>query len=149
MTTNRDTTKYPFTADEIGALRDGEMLSWRNVAERLALGSPGAARRAYTQLVRPHTESVLPGRAPGDKLQPVHLADADLDTVRDTIAGKTIVVQRAKGTEDMPVAKVFPDGTQWNAGTPDLSYAYDNIAIQPKWPNASSAVVPVNVIRKT
>ena len=55
--------------------------------------------------MRPHTESVLPGRS-GGNVQPVHLAKANLDTVRDTIVGKTIVVQRAKNTEAINVAKV-------------------------------------------
>lgn len=101
----KTTDKYDFTADDIGGLRDGELLSWRHVAERLQLGSPGAARRAYSTLVRPHTESVLPGRVSGN-LQPVHLADADLDTVRDTIVGYTIVVQRGKRIEDVSVDRV-------------------------------------------
>lgn len=105
MTTNTTTDKYDFTAKQIAALRDEELLSWRYVAERLSLGSPGAARRAYSALVRPHTESVLPGRS-GGNVQPVHLAKADLDTVRDTIVGHTIVVQRAKNTEAIAVAKV-------------------------------------------
>src|SRR3954453_2253177 len=99
MASNQPKPRYTFTADEIAGLRDQELLSWRHVAERLQLGSPGAARRAYSALVRPHAESVLPGRV-GGNLQPVHLAGANLATVRDTIVGNTIVVQRAKGTED-------------------------------------------------
>lgn len=99
-------TSYPFTADEIAAVRDGELVSWRAVAQRFNLGSPGAARRAYSALVRPHTASVLPGRTTGAGLQPVDLAAADLDTIREAIGGRTIVVQRAKGTEDITVAKV-------------------------------------------
>lgn len=111
--TNHTTTTYPFTAETITALRDEQSQSWAKVATALALGSPGAARRAYSVLVRPHTESVLPGRSTGASVQPVHLADADLDTVRQAIVGRTIVVQRAKGTEDITVAKV----TSIKAGT--------------------------------
>jgi len=115
--TNHTAATYPFTADTIAALRDEQGQSWAKVATALALGSPGAARRAYSVLVRPHTESVLPGRSTGVSVQPVHLADADLDTVRQAIVGRTIVVQRAKGTEDIAVAKV----TSLKAGTVNLS----------------------------
>lgn len=106
MTSTTDTT-YDFTAADIARLRDDENLSWAKVAAALGLGSPGSARRAYSALVRPHTESVLPGRSQGSSgLVPVHLADADLDAIRDAIAGRTVVVQRQKGTEDIPVVKV-------------------------------------------
>lgn len=104
MTKNNTTT---ITAKQIAALRDDQLLSWARVAAELNLGSPGAARRLYSSLVRPHTDSVLPGRTPGDaKVTPVHLADADIDTIRDAIVGRTIVVQRAKATEDIHVAKI-------------------------------------------
>lgn len=99
--------------DDLVRLRDTENLSWRKVAEALNLGSPGAARRVYSALVRPHTESVLPGGASGGKVTPVALAGATLAKVRDAIAGRSIVVQRAKGTETIPVAKV----TSIKAGT--------------------------------
>lgn len=117
MTTDTSTAKYPFTADDIAVLRDERQLSWAKVATELALGSPGAARRAYSTLVRPHNESVLPGRTTGAKVAPVHLADANLATIREAIVGRTIVVQRAKGTEDIAVAKV----TSLKNGTVSLS----------------------------
>ena len=82
MTTTTN-TKYTFTADTISALRDGDQQSWRNVAQALGLGSPGAARRAYTTLVRPHTESVLAGRTIATaKLTPVDLSVMDLAALR-------------------------------------------------------------------
>lgn len=112
MTTTNDTTKPTITADQIADLRDTQLLSWAKVAEALDLGSPGAARRAYTALVRPHAESVLPGRT-ATALAPVHLADADLATIQETITGRTIVVQRKDRTEDIKVAKV----TSIKAGT--------------------------------
>lgn len=111
MTTTKNTNPS-FTADQIADLRDTQQLSWAKVAEALNLGSPGAARRAYSSFVRPHAESVLPGRTAA-ALTPVHLADADLATIREAITGKTIVVQRKDRTEDIAVAKV----TSAKAGT--------------------------------
>ncbi len=106
MPKSNDTDKYDFTAEQIADLRDTQALSWAKVAARLGLGSPGAARRAYSTLVRPHTESALSGRSTSP-LVPVHLADADLDTIRKAIIGRTIVVQRkGDATEDIAVAKV-------------------------------------------
>lgn len=108
------TTNSTITADQIANLRDEQLLSWAKVAEALNLGSPGAARRLYSSLVRPHTDSVLPGHSFGTaKVEAVHLADADLDAIREAIVGRTIVVQRAKATEDLHVAKVtsIKDGT--------------------------------------
>lgn len=88
-------------------LRDTEQNSWAAVAEALGLGSPGAARRLYSALVRPHAESVLAERsARGGKVQPVNLANAKLATLQDKLTGKTIVVQRKDRTEDIKVAKV-------------------------------------------
>jgi hypothetical protein len=99
--------EYEFTAKRIEKLRDEDHLSWAKVAEALSLGSPGAARRAYTALVRPHTESVLPGGSrSGSGLTPVDLAGMAQAKVADTIAGRTIVVQRRNGTEDVYVERV-------------------------------------------
>ena len=99
-------TANEFTADDIARLRDDEQNSWAKVANALGLGSPGAARRAYTALVRPHTESVLEGRTrSAANMTPIHLDGADLETVRKLIVDRTIVVQRRDGTEDMYVAK--------------------------------------------
>ena len=94
--------------DELVRLRDTEQRSWAQVAQAINVKSPGAARRLYTALVRPHSESVLEGRrSAGTKVTPVNLADADLQTIRDAITGITIVVQRTKDrTEDIKVAKV-------------------------------------------
>jgi hypothetical protein len=44
------------------AARDTEGLSWANVARKVGLPSPGKARKVYSELVRPHEESVMPGR---------------------------------------------------------------------------------------
>lgn len=107
--------EYPFTAESIASLRDGSYLSWAKVAQALKLGSPGAARRAYSALVRPHTESVLPGRTTNGKgVHPVAFTDATtLDELREALVGRTIVAQRADHTESIPVAKV----TSVKAGT--------------------------------
>src|SRR5205823_4864603 len=64
------------------------------VAATVGLGTPGAARRLYSAVVRPHTESVLEGRSSESKVTPVHLGKANLATIREAIAGRTIVVQR-------------------------------------------------------
>lgn len=78
------------------------MQSWRKVAQALGLGSPGAARRAYSSLVRPHTASVLPGRAIGAKVERVTFgADTNLATLREALTGRTVVVQRKDHTEDI------------------------------------------------
>ena len=106
MTTKKETSKYTFTSDAIAALRDDAQNSWRSVADALGLGSPGAARRAYSEHVRPHTDSVLAGRASGGKVTPVDLAGLDVDAVREQIAGHTIVVQRKDSIEDITCAKV-------------------------------------------
>lgn len=86
-------------------LRDTEQQSWALVAKALGLGSPGAARRMYSAVVRPHTESVLTVRAAA-KVQPVQLDGLDIDTIRKAIAGRTIVVERKTGNQEIAVAKV-------------------------------------------
>ncbi|MFV0307825.1 MAG: hypothetical protein ACK5OX_08790 [Desertimonas sp.] len=91
--------------DDLVRLRDTDQLSWAKVARALGLGSPGAARRAYSSQVRPHTESVLATRS-ATNVQPLDLNGADLDAVREAITGRTIVVTRKHGTEDIHVAKV-------------------------------------------
>lgn len=132
MTNNTDTSKYTFTADEIAALRDEELLSWAKIAKRLGLGSPGAARRAYSALVRPHTESVLPGRTTSaSDLTPVTVAGLDLEGVRDAIVGKTVVVQRSNGkTEAVPVERVTSlkgDTINFNDGNKSRSVKADAV----------------------
>lgn len=109
-----------FGKEDLVRLRDEEQQSWAKVAEALNLGSPGSARRIYSQLVRPHTESVLAGTTTrgGMKITPVHLAEANLTAVRKAIVGKVIIVQRQGGrTEEIPVAKV----TSLKAGTINFS----------------------------
>lgn len=93
--------------DELIRLRDTEQNSWAKVAQVIGVKSPGAARRLYSQLVRPHTESTLEGRSAAKcDVSPVNLADADLHTIQQAITGNTIVVQRKGGIEDIKVAKV-------------------------------------------
>lgn len=51
------------TAEDITQARDKDGLSWRDVANKFDLGSPGTARKAYTELTgRAHNESVMTGR---------------------------------------------------------------------------------------
>ena len=122
MSNATTTPKYTFTPGTIAALRDDQQHSWAKVAATLDLGSPGAARRAYSALVRPHTESVLAVRTTGDgKVKPVDLTGLDLDALRERCVGRTLVVQRKNGTEEIPCVKVtsvkgdtmnFGDGTK-------------------------------------
>jgi hypothetical protein len=91
--------------DDLIRLRDTEQNSWAAIAKLLGLGSPGAARRMYSAVVRPHAESVLVARAT-PSVQPLQLDGADLDTVREAIAGRTIIVERKNGNEEIAVAKV-------------------------------------------
>jgi hypothetical protein len=119
-------------AEVLARLRDTDQRSWAQVAQELGLGSPGAARRLYSQVVRPHTESVLEGRtSAGAQVTPVHLADANLATIREAIVGKTIVVQRTKDrTEDIKVAKVtsLKDGTvNFNDGSKSRAVKAESI----------------------
>src|SRR3954453_6520963 len=82
------------TKADLVRLRDTEQNSWAKVADALGLGSPGAARRLYTDLVGPHTASLLAGRTTnGSNITPVHLANAGVTKVRDATAGRTIIVQ--------------------------------------------------------
>ena len=119
------------TKEDLVRLRDKEQNSWAVVASTLGLGSPGAARRAYSSLVRPHTESTLAGRPQGEgKVQPVQLAGANLAAVQKAITKKIIVVQRAKGTEDITVAKVTSvkgDTVNFNDGAKSRSVKLEAI----------------------
>ena len=102
-----NTTSTTVAAAQLTDLRDTQQLSWKKVAEALGLGSPGAARRAYSANVRPHAESVLTTTARSTSgLMPVDLTDLPLDAVRTAIAGKTITVERKTGTELIPCVKV-------------------------------------------
>lgn len=118
MATQTTTSKYNFTADAIVAVRDEQQMSWPQVAKALGLGSPGTARRAYTALVRPHTESVLTRTTTRTAaVTPVDLAGMKLAELRDTLVGRTLVVDRGDDrtdrTERIACAKVtsLKDGT--------------------------------------
>ena len=98
--------------DELIRLRDTEQRSWKAVADALGLGSPGRARRVYSAVVRPHTDSILVARSVA-KVEPVALDGLTVEQVRKAIAGRTIIVERKNGTEQISVAKVtsIKDGT--------------------------------------
>ena len=86
-TINSTETPEP-TATDLRRLRDDEQKPWGKVAEALGLGSPGAARRLYSALVRLHAVSVLAVRgSTRARVQPVHLADATLEQIREAITG--------------------------------------------------------------
>lgn len=132
MTTHTTTNKDLFTVEQIADLRDGQQLSWAKVADELTLGSPGAARRAYTALVRPHTDSTLATRATASaKVTPVDLTGMDLAELRDTITGRTLVVDRGGDTtERIACAKVTSvrDGTiNFNDGNKRRTVKADSV----------------------
>lgn len=96
----------PCTAEDIVRERDEKGLSWKQVAVNLDLGSPGAARSAYTRLTgRPHNESALGKRAKRlpkgvvrGALRKTHAPewndDSDQDEIIERITGSVIVVNR-------------------------------------------------------
>lgn len=53
---------WPCTAEDLVKERDHAGRSWAQVAVNLGLGSPGQARKAYSELVRPHHESQMSGK---------------------------------------------------------------------------------------
>lgn len=98
------------TAEQIVAERDGKGLSWKQVAINLDLGSPGAARRAYTELTgKPHNESQpLLKRAPrntsGAPARKVDRPDwndeTDQQMITDRLQGEWIPPKGEPGTKN-------------------------------------------------
>lgn len=115
MSSDNDPQFVEIKKEDIARLRDTEQLSWAKVAEALGLGSPGAARRVYSVLVRPHADSMLAERSSSDAgVTPVHLAKASAAKITEAIEGRTIIVQRqGDKTEKIKVARV----TSVKAGT--------------------------------
>lgn len=111
---NQDDPKFEMVAnrDLLVHWRDEQQRSWASVATEVGLGSPGAARRLYSSLVRPHTDSVLTVRRTAD-VEPVQLDGLAVEAVRTAIAGRIIIVERKTGNEEIAVAKVtsVKDGT--------------------------------------
>ena len=103
---------YAFTAEDIKKLRDEVGLSWRQVAVNLDLGSPGAARKAYTTLTgRDFKESAMTGRRTKTLMgsaktntrkvyAPVWDDDSDQDEIIERLKGARIfVVREVKGLQ--------------------------------------------------
>lgn len=118
-------TKTKTTAVTGEAIADAkkELGSWRAVADRFNLGSPNSARKLYTELTgKPHTDlNATAGggkraegteRAPrptrSRKAAPTVLEPATMTTtnIAEAIVGRTLVVRRGEGFEEIPVAKV-------------------------------------------
>lgn len=106
------------TAEQIVQARDRDGLSWRDVANVLGLGSPGRARKAYSDLTgKPHNSSVMQGRRAkraSSRRRQVHVNpkwddDTDRQTIVDSITGSTIYVLRKHGDEpeEIRVARVL------------------------------------------
>jgi hypothetical protein len=119
--------KWSFAATAIADLRDKKQLSWKRVAEELGLGSPSSARRAYSELVRPHTESVIQGKggrpaASGDGdngWTPVDVTSCNtIAQVRDALAGHVVQVHAIRKSghvrrlDAVKVANLDPKATQ-------------------------------------
>lgn len=93
------------TAEEITQARDGDGLSWRDVATKLGLGSPSTARAAYTDLTgRSHKDSQMTGRRARTRtssaaavVRPEWNFDTDVDIITEAITGRMIVVSRMGG----------------------------------------------------
>lgn len=116
------TGDYAFTAEEITRLRDEVGLSWRQVAVNLELGSPGAARKAYTTLTgRHYKDSAMTGRRARTTMGSAKAStrkvyapdwndDTDQDEIIQRLTGSRIIIERnVKGLaleEDLIVGRV-------------------------------------------
>lgn len=106
------------TKEQILEAREGLRLSWRDVANKLDLGSPSTARKAYTALTgKPHTESeVLVKRAPrgtndsitGKRATIITRPEWDDWTLDEDleaqIKGRTLIVERNGREEELRVS---------------------------------------------
>lgn len=115
---------YTFTAADIIRARDEQGLSWRQVAVNLNLGSPSAARSAYTALTgKHHSESQMTGKRASSRgtvgtvksntrkvYAPEWTDESDQDEIIERLQGSRITVTRTiKGTtteEELLVGRV-------------------------------------------
>lgn len=114
---------WPCTAEQIIHERDSRGLSWRQVATNLNLGSPGQARKAYTELTgKPHYESQMTGKrasrgSVGRKVDsPNWNDDSDQDEIIERLQGKWHEPTKdTKGHFDGSIITVACDykGLQW------------------------------------
>lgn len=97
--TRRKRGEYTCTKEDIERERDERGLSWKQVAVNLGLGSPGAARKAYSDLTgRPHnTSNPVVNRAPRGSgsstvalLTPLWDDDSDQDEIIEKVQGEWI-----------------------------------------------------------
>jgi hypothetical protein len=109
------------TAEDLIRERDDKGLSWRQVGINLDLGSPSAARKAYTKLTgKPHWESQMKEGArakagtvsSGRKtLEPVWFDDSDQDEIIAAITHRNIVVRRTLKNERAGQVFELPEET--------------------------------------
>lgn len=113
---------YTFSAEDIVRLRDEQALSWRQVAVNLELGSPSAARSAYTALTgldyrdsqpivkRTKTDMGTAKVSTRKFYAPEWSDESDQDEIIERLQGARIIVSRdVKGStleEDIRVTKV-------------------------------------------
>lgn len=105
----RGSKVWPCTKEEIETVRDGEGLSWRDVGVKLNIGSPGQARKAYTELTgRDHSTSVMTGRrapngAAGSKAVVPKLVEGNMthaELVESITPGCRLVVTTHEGASE-------------------------------------------------
>lgn len=101
---------WPCTAEDIINERDTRGLSWKQVAVNLKLGSPGQARKAYTELTgKPHdTSTPIVNRAPrgsgvgtGQVLTPLWDDESDQDEIIERVQGPWVPEAR-QGKDIIP-----------------------------------------------
>lgn len=95
---------WPCTAEDIVRERDANGLSWRQVAINLELGSPGQARKAYTELTGTDHQDSQPivKRAPKGSVgigrrkvaRPDWNDDSDQAEIEERLTNRRITVQR-------------------------------------------------------
>lgn len=113
----RKAKTYTFTAEDLRHAReDGSGRSWADVAKLLGLPNPGAARKAWADLMgQPHTQAkqivTRAKRGSGESSRlatPTWDAASDPQTIVDTLLGaKITVTSRYGATETLQVAKVL------------------------------------------
>lgn len=101
------------TKEDLIRCRDEEQLSWRAVAIKLELGSPGQARKAYTELTgRNHSESVVTARAARGSsktkasLRPKWSNKTNPKEIREAITRRIITVERVIGSAEPELIRV-------------------------------------------
>lgn len=117
------------TEADIRTARETDGLSWKAIAEKLGLGSPSTARKAWEVLTgSPHSEAKgsaraqrrIKGRKPKRvTLRPKWGNDSESEEVTEAIANRKIVVRReTREDEEIRVGKVLYYDIETPSGKP-------------------------------